>query len=187
MTYRILALDGGGVRGQFTITLLRRLGEALPGWIGKTDLFAGTSVGAVLALGLATGHRPKEMEQLFRKRAPHIFRPSTSRIPLQLARFFRAGYAVAPLNRFLEGMLGDLRLQDLDKRVVVPVMRLDNGHGSGDQRCWEPDVFNNFGGKETDHGQMLARQVALCATATPTIFHPSTAMWTAACLPSIPV
>jgi patatin-like phospholipase/acyl hydrolase len=169
MTYRILALDGGGVRGQFTITLLRRLSKALPDWIDQTDLFAGTSVGAVLALGLATGRKPRQMEELFRRRAPHIFRP-TSRIPLQVARFFRAGYSVAPLDRFFEDVLGDLRLQDLDKQVVVPAMRLDNGHSSGDQRSWEPVVFHNYGGNGNRHGQLLVRQVARYATATPTIF-----------------
>ena len=53
--YRILALDGDGIRGLLTITLLRRLEEAAPGWIDQIDMVAGTSTGAIIAIGLAGG------------------------------------------------------------------------------------------------------------------------------------
>jgi patatin-like phospholipase/acyl hydrolase len=50
--YRVLALDGGGIRGIVTVVLLQRLGEqlGLAGWLDKVDLIAGTSTGGLLAL-----------------------------------------------------------------------------------------------------------------------------------------
>ena len=54
----ILSLDGGGIRGAATTAFLSRLDEALWNEHGKTirdcvDLFAGTSTGSIIALGLA--------------------------------------------------------------------------------------------------------------------------------------
>ena len=54
----ILSLDGGGIRGAATTAFLARLNEALRNEHGTTirdciDLFAGTSTGSIIALGLA--------------------------------------------------------------------------------------------------------------------------------------
>jgi len=54
-SYRILALDGGGIRGLYTAVLLDRLSKEVPGFADRADLLAGTSTGGILALGLAKG------------------------------------------------------------------------------------------------------------------------------------
>jgi predicted acylesterase/phospholipase RssA len=51
-TYRVLTCDGGGIRGVITARLLQALG---PSVLGNIDLFAGTSTGSIIALGLASG------------------------------------------------------------------------------------------------------------------------------------
>ena len=51
-TYRILSCDGGGIRGVITAKLLQALD---PSVIKNIDLFAGTSTGSIIALGLASG------------------------------------------------------------------------------------------------------------------------------------
>jgi patatin-like phospholipase/acyl hydrolase len=48
--FRILALDGGGIRGVITAAILERLELAQPGFMKTIDLFAGTSTGGILAL-----------------------------------------------------------------------------------------------------------------------------------------
>ena len=48
-TYRILALDGGGIKGALTAALLERLEAARPGFLARVDLFAGTSTGGAPA------------------------------------------------------------------------------------------------------------------------------------------
>ena len=53
-------MDGGGIRGLITAILLERLEQARPGFLSMIDLFAGTSTGGLLALGLASGRTPTQ-------------------------------------------------------------------------------------------------------------------------------
>ena len=48
--YLIVSCDGGGIRGVVTTMLLQSLGQD---FLNKVDFFAGTSTGAIIALGLA--------------------------------------------------------------------------------------------------------------------------------------
>ena len=50
--YLIVSCDGGGIRGLVTTMLLQSLGQS---FLDKVDFFAGTSTGAIIALGLAGG------------------------------------------------------------------------------------------------------------------------------------
>ena len=71
--YHILSLDGGGIRGVLTAALLERLQAHQPDFLGKVDLFAGTSTGGVLALGLAYGLSPAVCRRLYEKRGSQVF------------------------------------------------------------------------------------------------------------------
>ena len=51
-TYKILACDGGGIFGVITAKLLQSLDRSV---LDNIDLFAGTSTGSIIALGLASG------------------------------------------------------------------------------------------------------------------------------------
>ena len=57
--FRILSCDGGGIRGVLTAVLLNRLAAAYPALLqdrpGTITMFAGTSTGGIIALGLAAG------------------------------------------------------------------------------------------------------------------------------------
>ncbi len=64
--YRILSLDGGGIRGIITAIILQRLNAetGLAGWLDLADLIAGTSTGGLLSLGLAKGLPPEFMRNI---------------------------------------------------------------------------------------------------------------------------
>ncbi len=51
-SYKILACDGGGIFGVITAKLLQSLDRSV---LDNIDLFAGTSTGSIIALGLASG------------------------------------------------------------------------------------------------------------------------------------
>ena len=82
--FNILALDGGGMRGLYTATVLRKLSDrfsepkmrdALD--IGKGfDLVVGTSTGAILAAAIAAGIRLDCITRLYEEAGPRIFRTS---------------------------------------------------------------------------------------------------------------
>src|SRR6202050_3780318 len=67
--FRILSCDGGGIRGVLTAVLLDRLVTAYPGLLqdgaDTITMFAGTSTGAILALGLAAGLTPAQIRDLY--------------------------------------------------------------------------------------------------------------------------
>jgi uncharacterized protein len=83
---RILALDGGGIHGVFTLQILREMERCVlrgaPGAKGGVladhfDLIAGTSTGAIIASMLAWGCSVDEVEQFYCTQAREIFYPST--------------------------------------------------------------------------------------------------------------
>lgn len=79
-TCRILALDGGGAKGFYTLGVLREL-EAM---LGKPmhesfDLIFGTSTGAIIAALLALGHPVADVHTLYSKHVPTIMGKWTRR------------------------------------------------------------------------------------------------------------
>jgi uncharacterized protein len=86
--YRILALDGGGAKGFYTLGVLKEV-EAM---LGKPlceafDLIFGTSTGAIIAALLALGNSVDEIHTLYRDHVPTVMRAgSKSQKSAALAR-----------------------------------------------------------------------------------------------------
>ena len=82
---RILAIDGGGVRGLIPAEVLTRLEEALATRTGVTDarladhfdLVAGTSAGAIIAVAIALRIPMREIRDFVLANAPTMFRPAS--------------------------------------------------------------------------------------------------------------
>jgi hypothetical protein len=80
---RILALDGGGVRGIFTLQILARIEGILREDAGRPDLrladvfdlVAGTSTGAIIATCLSWGMTVEEIERMYVAFGPLMFHP----------------------------------------------------------------------------------------------------------------
>lgn len=80
-TCRILALDGGGAKGFYTLGVLRELEAMLGGrpLYESFDLIFGTSTGAIIAALLALGHPVAEVHALYSKHVPTIMGKWTRR------------------------------------------------------------------------------------------------------------
>jgi uncharacterized protein len=172
MAYRIVSLDGGGIRGLITSRLLERLEAAGPGMLGRVDLYAGTSTGGILALALAAGLAPDEISALYRDKGPDIFADDTilDAIPLHPDRLVVADYRNRALRAALEERFGDLRLGDLPKHVVVSAFDLDSEVVTkAGLRSWKPKFFHNFP-EESDDAEQLVVNVAMRTSAAPTFF-----------------
>src|ERR1700674_5490405 len=77
---RILALDGGGAKGFYTLGVLREI----EGMIGRPlherfDLVFGTSTGAIIAALIALGHGVKEIHALYKEHVPFVMSKRTAR------------------------------------------------------------------------------------------------------------
>ncbi len=157
--YCIITFDGGGVRGALTVNLLNRLCARVPSLLRQTDMLAGTSTGALIALCLAYGVSPKELLSLYSSyNAQYIFAEPNRGIT-------KPKYKNHNLKRVISSVFpAYLRLKDLKSTVVIPAFKLCQGyHGK-----WRPVFFSNFPQSETRNDYVI--DVAMASTAAPVYF-----------------
>ena len=65
--FKILAFDGGGIRGALSIEILCRIVDKYPRFLDEIDLFSGTSTGAIIASLLAKEVPLSEIKKLYSK------------------------------------------------------------------------------------------------------------------------
>lgn len=170
-TYRILTLDGGGIRGIITVILMQRLNSdpQLAGWLDSVDLIAGTSTGGLLALGLANGLDLQRIRDLYENRGQAIFDDSWLDNLVDLGTIIGAQYGIRNLTRELRRILGQTTLGQLQKRVLIAAFDLDNEASDPARRTWKPKLFHNFPGPDSD-SSLPAYKVGLYTAAAPTYF-----------------
>ena len=161
--YRILSLDGGGIKGLVTLTILRRLIEEVPVLLEKVDFIAGTSTGGIIALGLADEVPLDTIKSLYYDNGPKIFKKTR----FNFWGLAKSRYSNKHLKKLLAGMFGDRTLGELKKKVLIPSFDLDNEDKT--TRTWKPKFFDNLKKDEPDCKELI-RNVALYTSAAPTYF-----------------
>ena len=173
--YRILALDGGGIRGLITVVMMQHLAKeaGLANWMDKVDLVAGTSTGGILALAIAKGIDLNLIRDLYEKKGKSVFDDSFLDNVLDLGTIIGAEYGNKKLTLELKKILGDsTTLGQLNRPVLVTTFDLDNIDPDPAERSWKPKIFHNVpvkDKKDNDAGA-LAYKVALYTSAAPTFF-----------------
>ena len=168
--YRVLSIDGGGLRGLITARLLERLSShpKIVGWLDSVDLYVGTSTGGILALGLATGKFPSDICDLYKSKGRKIFDDSIWDDIRDLGKTIGADYSNKNLKNELRTLFGKRKLKDVAKKVAIPTFDLDNEAVAG-ERTWKPKIFHNYKGPGSD-GDTLLADVALYTSSAPTYF-----------------
>jgi hypothetical protein len=175
--FRVLTLDGGGIRSIYTASVLHGLAaHFLPrqegGWdIGRFfNLIAGTSTGGILACGLAAGIPTAKIVQIVEGIGPRLFSnpQPDSGLPLLLWAARCAGKAAnssEPLRSALEEGFGTKTIGDVytDRGIALCVT-------AGRLLDWSPKVF------KTPHFEHFTRDkdlslvdVCLATSAAPII------------------
>src|SRR2546429_2398429 len=170
--FRILSLDGGGIRGVFPAAFLARLEEHLEYPIGRYfDLIAGTSTGGIIAIGLGLGLSAGDILKLCVEQGPAIFDQEHGAVEnwvrqklRGMARLFVTKHSSEPLRRALERVLGRRKLGESRARLVIP--------------AWHPVLERVYIYKtahhprlETDYRQP-AIDAAMATAAAPTFLKP---------------
>ena len=131
---RILALDGGGLRGILTLSYLAKIESVLGQRHGEGenfrlshyfDLIAGTSTGAIIAAALARGMSVTEIAKKYLELGQRVFQKSWLR-----DGFVRAFYDEAGLIEELKQVYGahtTLGDPSLQTGLLVVTKRLDSG------------------------------------------------------------
>ena len=164
---RILAIDGGGIRGIIPALVLadleRRAGRPV---FELFDLIAGTSTGGILACALCAPESlpAEQLVALYEEEGPEIF----SRSALQRARsgegLLDEKYDSAALDRALERFLSDKRLSESRPDLIVPAYdTADPG----------PYFFKSSKARENEADDFALSVVARATSAAPTYFEAS--------------
>ena len=174
---RLLALDGGGVRGMLSLGYLERIENILRVRHGGDpdfrlsdyfDLIGGTSIGAVLAAGLALGYPVAEIQALFSRMMAAMFRKPPWRIGV-----WGAKYETETVIDALKELGGNIALgsDEIKTGLMVIAKRLDTGSP------WL--IHNNPRGKfygdaddATANRNLPLHQVVRASTAAPLYFDP---------------
>ena len=166
---RILALDGGGIRGVLSLGFLERIENLLRvrhqneelRLCDYFDLIGGTSTGAIIAGALAIGMEVAEIKRSYLELGGKIF-------GRKLWRPWRAFFDVKALEGELARLFGDRTLDDPSIRtgLCIVTKRADTGS------TWP--LINHPNGKYFSLNRtMLLRNVIRASTAAPMFFVPA--------------
>lgn len=158
---RILAIDGGGIKGVFPTSFLATIEDSIEDSIAHYfDLIVGTSTGGIIALGLGLGLFAKEILAFYEESGPLIFSGNRR---LRWLRWHRtAKYDSTPLREALKGCFGENTLGDSTKRLVIPSLNLENGEVYIYKTAHHRRLERDYKKKAVD--------VALATAAAPTYF-----------------
>jgi len=168
-TWRILSIDGGGVRGYYTALLIARLCEERPGWLDSIDLIAGTSTGAIIALSLALEMQPADIAAIYAREADRIFTTSLVDRVLDAGGLLGPRYDIRRYAAILRQVFRDTRLAGLKRKVMVPAFDLNDDDPDPTRRRWKARLLHNLAGPEAAPG-LLVRKAALYSSAVPAVF-----------------
>jgi hypothetical protein len=109
---KLLALDGGGIRGVLSLLILARIEELLGNQSGRADYrladyfdyVAGTSTGAIIAAGIALGMSVTEILTFFKNNGPNMFAKA------ELLRRLQYKFESEPLAQQLKRTFGESML-----------------------------------------------------------------------------
>ena len=165
--YKILSIDGGGIRGIIPARVLERLETHVPGIVQEFDLYAGSSTGAVLAAGFASGFDPRFMRQMYQGFGEQVFADSIWDDLRDLKYILGADYSIDNLKALLERVIGETTLGDLEKKVLIATFNLkDESH---DPPRWKPKFFHNYPDSRGDSQERLV-DVVIRSAAAPIYF-----------------
>lgn len=170
--FRILSLDGGGVRGAYSASVLKVIEESTGKRIvDHFDLIAGTSTGGIIAIALGLGLSATQILEFYQTRSVDIF-PSTGiyqRWGSRVRRVFSAKYGSDALEKALTSVFGERLLGESTCRLLIP---------SYDAIAGDVHVFKTRHNARVlqDH-KRRAVEVALATSAAPTFLPMSSSSW----------
>ncbi|MBE9004333.1 patatin-like phospholipase family protein [Fortiea sp. LEGE XX443] len=167
MAFRILSLDGGGIRGVVAATILAAIEQQINQPLHEYfDLIAGTSTGAILATAIATGRSSQDIIDLYTQKGSTIFPYrslfSLQRIPLILKYGISAPkFSDSGLIQVLKENLGETTLFDIPSpRLLITAY---------DTIEREPIIFKSWR-QDKDYSNIPLWEVCVCSASAPTYF-----------------
>lgn len=175
MSFRILCIDGGGIRGIIPAVILAEIERQTGRRIYELfDLIAGTSTGGILALALVKPDQERRPEYtaedvigLYETQGRRIFSRSLLHRVVSLDGLANKKYQSGPVEKVFEKFFGDVLLSE----ALTPVMIT-----SFDVQSRDAFFFRSYRAEKPTRKKFeydyLMRNVARATSAAPTYFEP---------------
>ncbi len=178
---RILALDGGGIRGALTLGYLQKIEDVLRKQHGDDpefrlcdyfDLIGGTSTGSIIASCLAIGMKVEKITEMYMELGGKIFAKKYKWWNIfETGDFLKGSYDAAPLEKELQNVFGQITLESdkIKTGLCIVAKRADTNS------VWP--LINHPGGKyfnspDGTNKDILLWKAVRASAAAPTYFIP---------------
>ncbi|MBX2921552.1 MAG: patatin-like phospholipase family protein [Chitinophagaceae bacterium] len=179
---RLLALDGGGIRGALALGYLQRIEDILRKQQGGSkdfrlcdyfDMIGGTSTGSIIAACLATGKSVQEIKDMYMELGGKIFAKKNKWWKIfEIDDLLKATYKEKPLEDELKKAFGDITLGDPDgikTGLCIVAKRADTNSVWPLTNHPEGRFFNSVYGTNKD---ILLWKAVRASSAAPSYFLP---------------
>lgn len=168
--FRILSVDGGGIRGILPSTVLCKLQEMCGGKHPSElfDLMVGTSTGSMIVAVLAASDKDKKpmyqtshLMDIYMKECPKVFSSSTWRTITSVYGIYGGKFSTKLRDELFQQWLGDVDLANTLVDIVIPSFEL----------CAKrPAFFKTRKAREDPNENHPLEEVVKAALAAPIVF-----------------
>ncbi|MGE3477380.1 MAG: CBASS cGAMP-activated phospholipase [Rhodospirillaceae bacterium] len=165
--FRILSIDGGGIRGILPLAFLAGLestylkGDSIADYF---DLIVGTSTGGIIALGLSSGKTAAQILDIYVHKGGEVFPPLSAfaKVCTSVSSLALNRCNTEKLGHLVDAVLGQRRLWESTKRLCIP---------SAETQHFEPYIFKtpHHPDYKRDWREAMAH-IALSTSAAPSYF-----------------
>lgn len=166
--FKILCIDGGGIKGLFSAQVLAEFEEAFNTSTSEHfDLVCGTSTGGIIALGVAGGIPMKDVVQFYMNNGPRIFSQHLKKVKLVewllilKQAVIKSKYSDKSLKDALERVFDSKKIGESQNLLCIPAFNITTS---------EPRIFKKDYGHLNQDDNKTFVEVALATTAAPTYF-----------------
>ena len=166
--FKILCIDGGGIKGIYSAQVLAEFEEAFGTTISEHfDLVCGTSTGGIIALGVAGGIPMKNVVNFYIEHGPTIFAQGWKcggvgdKIMTVKQALFTSKYSQKSLRKALQSVFGDKKIGESQNLLCIPAFNITNS---------SPRIFKKNYNLLNQDDEKTFVEVALATSAAPTYF-----------------
>lgn len=170
--FKILSIDGGGIKGLYSAKILEKLEEKYNCNISDYfDMICGTSTGGLIALALSLKIPAIDICKFYEEEGPKIF-PNFKKVKfgkIKLSRgtlkqvLYGGKFSDKPLKKALDGIFKENKIGDSNNLLCIPSYTITEAR---------PFVFkydHKEGKLDRDNGALMV-DIALATSAAPTYF-----------------
>lgn len=169
--YRVLSIDGGGIRGIIPAMVLAEIERRTGKHISELfDFIAGTSTGGILSLGLVIPgengkpkYKAEDLVGLYQENGQTIFSKDTWKRIKSAGGVLDEKYSQEGIESVLDTYFGDAELKDVLSEVLIT---------SYDLETRRPFFFKSMKAKKDPNRNHLVKLAARATSAAPTYFEP---------------